>query len=108
MLRRAGHDVRVVANGVEAVDAARQESFDIVLMDVQMPVLDGTEATRQIRALGGLRGQVPVLALTADAMTGAREHYLDTGMNDYLAKPFTPESLFAKLAALTQGIPTVA
>ncbi len=108
MLRRAGHDVQVVANGVEAVDAARQDSFDIVLMDVQMPVLDGAEATRQIRALSGLRGQVPVLALTADAMTGAREHYLDVGMNDYLAKPFTPESLFAKLAALTQGIPTVA
>ena len=106
ILRRAGHDVRVVTNGVEAVDAARLESFDVVLMDVQMPVLDGTEATRQIRALAGLRGQVPVLALTADAMTGAREHYLDAGMNDCLAKPFTPDSLFAKLEALTRDIPS--
>jgi signal transduction histidine kinase/DNA-binding response OmpR family regulator len=100
MLRKAGHAVHVVANGVEAVDAARTEDFDIVLMDVQMPVMDGIEATRQIRALPPPRGRVPVVALTADAMTGAREYYLEAGMDDYLAKPIRAAALLAKLAAL--------
>ncbi len=103
MLRKAGHTVRVVGNGVEAVDAARTEDFDIVLMDVQMPVLDGIEATRQIRALPPPRGRVPVVALTADAMTGAREYYLEAGMDDYLAKPIRAAALLAKLAAVLPG-----
>jgi signal transduction histidine kinase/DNA-binding response OmpR family regulator len=100
MLRKAGHTVRVVANGVDAVAAAGSEDFDIVLMDVQMPVMDGIEATRQIRALPPPRGRVPVVALTADAMTGAREYYLAAGMDDYLAKPIRAAALLAKLAAL--------
>jgi CheY-like chemotaxis protein len=103
MLRKAGHTVRVVGNGVEAVDAAQTEDFDIVLMDVQMPVLDGIEATRQIRALPPPRGRVPVVALTADAMTGAREYYLEAGMDDYLAKPIRAAALLAKLAAVLPG-----
>jgi len=100
MLRRAGHTVQAVSNGVEAVDAARSEDFDIVLMDVQMPVLDGIEATRQIRALPGPRGRVLVVALTADAMTGAKEYYLEAGMDDYLAKPIRTAVLLAKLAEM--------
>jgi signal transduction histidine kinase/CheY-like chemotaxis protein len=100
MLRKAGHEVHVVANGMEAVDAARTEDFDIVLMDVQMPLMDGIEATRQIRALPPPRGRVPVVALTADAMTGAREYYLEAGMDDYLAKPIRAAALMAKLAAV--------
>ena len=100
MLRKAGHVVRVVGNGMAALDAARAEDFDIVLMDVQMPLMDGIEATRQIRALPPPRGRVPVVALTADAMTGAREYYLEAGMDDYLAKPIRAAALMAKLAAL--------
>ncbi len=105
MLRKAGHLVRVVGNGAEAVEAVRAEEFDIVLMDVQMPLLDGIEATRQIRALPEPRGLVPVVALTADAMTGAKEHYLQAGMDDYLAKPIRAAALLAKLAALAPAAP---
>ena len=105
MLRKAGHRVRVVGNGVEAVDAAGVEDFDIVLMDMHMPLLDGIEATRQIRALAGSRGRVPVVALTADAMTGAKEYYLQAGMDDYLAKPIRAAALLAKLAELAPAGP---
>ena len=100
MLRKAGHSVRVVDNGVEAVEAATAELFDVVLMDVQMPLLDGIEATKQIRELPGPRGQVRVVALTADAMTGAKEYYLKAGMDDYLAKPIRAAALRAKLEEL--------
>ena len=106
MLRKAGHSVRVVGNGVEAVAAAAEEDFDIVLMDVQMPLLDGIEATRQIRALPGARGRVPVVALTADAMTGAKEYYLQAGMDDYLAKPIRAAALLAQLDALVPDAPS--
>ena len=105
MLRKAGHVVRVVGNGVDAVEAVRAEDFDIVLMDVQMPLLDGIEATRQIRTLPEPRGRVPVVALTADAMTGAKEYYLQAGMDDYLAKPIRAAALLAKLAALAPAGP---
>ena len=100
MLRKAGHAVRMVGNGAEAVAAVRAEEFDIVLMDVQMPLLDGIEATKQIRALPAPRRHVPVVALTADAMTGAKEYYLEAGMDGYLAKPIRAAALLAKLAAL--------
>jgi CheY-like chemotaxis protein len=100
MLHKGGHSVRVVADGIQAVNAARTEDFDIVLMDVQMPLLDGIEATRRIRALSGPRSRVPVVALTADAMHGAKERYLQAGMDDYLAKPFGKEALLDKLASL--------
>jgi CheY-like chemotaxis protein len=98
MLRKAGHSVHVVDNGLEAVEAASAEMFDIVLMDVQMPLLDGIEATKKIRELPGPRGRVRVVALTADAMTGAKEYYLKVGMDDYLAKPIKAADLRAKLA----------
>ncbi len=101
LLRKAGHSVRVVDNGAEAVEAASAELFDVVLMDVQMPVLDGIEATKQIRQLPGPRGRVRVVALTADAMTGAREYYIKAGMDDYLAKPLKSAALRAKLAEFT-------
>jgi signal transduction histidine kinase/DNA-binding response OmpR family regulator len=100
LLRKAGHSVRVTGNGAAAVAAAQAEDFDIVLMDMHMPVLDGIEATRRIRALPGTRGCVPVVALTADAMPGAKEYYLQAGMDDYLAKPIRPAALLAKLAEL--------
>lgn len=79
--------MRIVGNGEEAVQAVSQGDFDVVLMDIQMPRLDGLEATRQIRALDPPKGRIPIIALTADAMTGAREHYAKAGMDGYLAKP---------------------
>lgn len=94
MLQRLGHSVAVAANGKEALELLKQERFDIVLMDVQMPELDGISATRQIRQREqGTGQQLPIIALTAHAMTGDRERFLSAGMSDYLAKPIRPEEL---------------
>ncbi|HEY2825039.1 MAG TPA: response regulator, partial [Gemmatimonadales bacterium] len=93
MLRRRGHDVTVVGNGVEAVSAAKGTRFDVVLMDIQMPELDGMAAMGQIRQTMGAAAP-PIIALTAHAMAGERERCLTAGFDGYLAKPFRPEDLF--------------
>jgi len=100
MLGVAGHQVTVANNGAEAVEAVRSGDFDIVLMDIQMPVLDGLQATAQIRALAAPKCRIPIMALTAHAMVGAREQYLAAGMDDYLSKPINPGALLSKLADL--------
>jgi signal transduction histidine kinase/DNA-binding response OmpR family regulator/HPt (histidine-containing phosphotransfer) domain-containing protein len=100
MLGVAGHQVTVANNGAEAVEAVRSGDFDIVLMDIQMPVLDGLQATAQIRALAAPKNRIPIMALTAHAMVGAREQYLAAGMDDYLSKPINPGALLSKLADL--------
>jgi PAS domain S-box-containing protein len=87
LLKRLGHLADVVGNGVEAVNAVRSFSYDLVLMDVQMPEMDGLEATAAIRKLSGERGRMPIVAMTANAMRGDDERCLAAGMNDYLAKP---------------------
>jgi len=94
MLLKRGHQVDVVANGREAVDAVGAERYDLVLMDIQMPEMDGFEATAQIRALPQ-RGTLPIIALTAHALSGERERCLARGMSGYLAKPFKAHELFA-------------
>jgi CheY-like chemotaxis protein len=88
-LEKMGYTVVTAKNGAEALEALWGTSFDCVLMDVQMDVLDGVEATRQIRSgnAGVLDTQVPIIAMTAFAMTGDREKFLEAGMNDYIAKP---------------------
>ncbi len=88
-LRRLGHESRIVSNGAEAVSALRKEDFDCVLMDVQMPVLDGVEATRAIREDDRTLGREPthIVAMTAYALSGDREKFLDAGMDDYVSKP---------------------
>nr|WP_299638586.1 ATP-binding protein [Devosia sp.] len=98
MLRSHGHDVTLAVNGLEAVALATRERFDVVLMDVQMPVMDGVEATRQIRRLPAPAGEVPVLALTANVMAAERERYLAAGMNGTLTKPIDWSQLFEALA----------
>jgi PAS domain S-box-containing protein len=93
LLRKFGLHADAVANGAEAVAALQQIPYDLILMDVQMPVLDGLAATRAIRALTSGRQQVPIIAMTAHAMQGDREECLAAGMNDYLAKPVAPREL---------------
>ncbi len=100
LLQKAGHCVTLAANGHEAVDAMRHDEFDVVLMDVQMPELDGIGATREIRAMPAPRGRIPIIAMTANAMAGARAEYLAAGMDDYIPKPVQPEILFAKLSQI--------
>ena len=95
ILTRAGHRVDTVANGMEAIDAVKTLQYDVVLMDVQMPEMDGVAATKAIRAIAGDKGSIPVVAITANAMAGDREEYLEAGMNDYLPKPFKPNELLA-------------
>jgi PAS domain S-box-containing protein len=101
MLRHAGHMVDVVENGEQAVEAVRHGAYDAVLMDVEMPVVDGKEATLRIRALPPPANCVVIIAVTAHAMAGAREEYLALGMDDYLAKPIDPRMLLERLAALS-------
>jgi CheY-like chemotaxis protein len=97
LLSKAGHTVTIVENGHQAVDAVRHGAFDIVLMDIQMPDLDGVGATREIRALPAPKNGIPIVAMTAHAMAGAKEEYLEAGMNDYVAKPIQQKLLFAVL-----------
>jgi CheY-like chemotaxis protein len=95
MLAKLGHEVEVVDNGAEAVAALARRRYRLVLMDVQMPVMDGYEAVRRIRMGedGVLEPNVPVVALTAHAMKGDRQRCLDAGMDDYLAKPIDNRAL---------------
>ena len=97
MLERAGHLVDMAATGHEAVEAMKRFPYDIVFMDVQMPDMDGYEATRAIRSMEGEAKRVPIIAMTANAMKGDAEKCLLCGMDDYLAKPVTTEALAASL-----------
>jgi signal transduction histidine kinase/CheY-like chemotaxis protein len=94
LLNREGHFVRIVANGVEAVESVEAEEFDIVLMDNNMPEMDGVEATRIIRSKGY---RLPIIALSASAMVGDRERFLGAGMDGHLPKPFRMEELLELL-----------
>ncbi|MEJ2659508.1 MAG: response regulator, partial [Desulfobacteraceae bacterium] len=93
-LRKFGFCVDVAENGKEAVEAVKKGCYDLVLMDIQMPEMDGHEATRTIRKAGF---DLPIIAMTANAMKGDREKCLDAGMNDYIAKPVNPKELLAKI-----------
>jgi signal transduction histidine kinase/HPt (histidine-containing phosphotransfer) domain-containing protein len=93
ILENAGFIVDIAENGEAAVGAVEAGNYDLVLMDSQMPVLDGLEATRRIRRLIGPKANVPIVATTADAMSGSRERYLEAGMTDYISKPIDPRCL---------------
>jgi len=111
MLEALGYEVTCAANGREAVEQARASRFDVILMDCQMPELDGIAATVEIRALESDRdtaadgsNRVPIVALTANAINGDRERCLEAGMNDYLSKPFAKQDLARVVARwTTQG-----
>ena len=87
----------IADNGVQAVEQMRKADFDLVLMDIQMPELDGPGATRQIRALPAPKCHVPIIAMTANAQPGAREDYMAAGMDDYVTKPISPAALLSLL-----------
>jgi CheY-like chemotaxis protein len=96
ILEKAGYWVRVAANGREGVEEAGRQFFDVILMDVQMPVLDGCAATREIRRLPGWAGRVPIIALTASVFTEDSLRCFEAGMDDFVAKPFRAAELIKK------------
>jgi len=106
MLRKMGCRVACVSNGREAVDILKERLFDLVLMDCQMPVLDGYQATGEIRRLEketGQNNQIPIVALTANAVQGDKEKCIAAGMNGYLSKPFKKDEIFAVLKSCVNG-----
>ena len=107
LLSKRGHTIVSVVNGGEAVAAVTNGAFDIVLMDVQMPEMDGLEATAAIRKLEAVTGaHLPIIALTAHAMKGDREICIAAGMDEYLSKPINPKQLFALIESLTGTLST--
>ena len=106
VLARRGHVVTAVSDGAAAVAAARGGGFDVVLMDVHMPIMNGIDATRLIRALPATAGAVPIIALTASALSTSRNKFLDAGMNDWAAKPIVWNHLLAVIARHVAAGPT--
>ena len=103
-LQSAGLKVETANNGLEALGMLDKNAFDVVLMDIQMPKMDGLEATRRIREKPGL-AKLPIIAMTAHALKGDRERCLEAGMNDYLSKPIDPDQLYSTLARWLGALP---
>src|SRR5206468_5076979 len=98
VLQKAGYSVDAVDTGAQALEKVQSNHYNVVLMDVQMPELDGFEATHKIREWEKNTGQhIPIIAMTAHAMQGDRERCLDAGMDDYVTKPLQPKVLFSAL-----------
>lgn len=95
MLEETGVDVDVAVNGAEALELLQRQDYDLVLMDIQMPIMDGYEATRRIRAMGGRFETIPIVAMTAHALEGDSNKSLEAGMNYHVSKPFEPDELIA-------------
>ena len=98
LLEAGGHELTMVSDGRDAVAMAASQTFDVILMDVMMPMMDGPTAAQRIRELGGRAGGIPIIALTANALDGDRDRYLAAGMTDYLSKPIDVAALFALLS----------
>lgn len=99
-LERFGHKVEIAENGIEAVAKFEENNYDLIFMDIQMPEMDGMEATRKIRELEKTKSpgiEIPIIAMTANTMKGDKEKFLDVGMNDYIGKPFKADQLFTLL-----------
>src|SRR5437879_13722456 len=101
LLETLGCDVATAADGYLGVEAASAGDFHLILMDVQMPGIDGLEAARRIRALGGAAAEIPIVALTANVLAHQRRAYLDAGMDGVVGKPISPGVLLREIARLS-------
>lgn len=106
LLKQMGYEADVAANGLEALEAVARQPYDVVLMDVQMPGMDGLEATRQLRLRQGVLPGPRIVAMTANAMQGDREICLAAGMDDYLSKPIRVEELSIALEWSAASLPS--
>ncbi len=106
LLEKRGHSVRVTGDGAAALAALEREQFDILLMDIQMPVLDGLEACRRVRAHEGHTGEhLPIIAMTAHVLSGDKERCLETGMDGYISKPIQPRELDLAIESVCVPVP---
>ncbi|OEK00425.1 hypothetical protein BFP97_02375 [Roseivirga sp. 4D4] len=103
MLGNKGMKVTCVENGEEAIQKFKDHHFDLIIMDLQMPIMDGYEATRQIRAMEGRKANIPIIALTAAAMAGEREKCMEAGMDEYLTKPVSYKKLIDTVNSFLEG-----
>jgi CheY-like chemotaxis protein len=101
LLENLGASVETAPDGLLGVEAATRGAFDLILMDVQMPGIDGLEAARRIRALGGAAAGVPIVALTANVLAHQRQSYLEAGMDGVVGKPISPAALLTEIARLS-------
>lgn len=97
MLERAGHRVDAAVDGAAAVKAAEAKLYDLILMDIQMPIVDGIAATRRIRQLGGAKGSVPIVAMSASVLPDEIATFLSAGMNGHIGKPVDWDALLAEV-----------
>jgi signal transduction histidine kinase/CheY-like chemotaxis protein/HPt (histidine-containing phosphotransfer) domain-containing protein len=105
LLEKRGHEVTAVENGEQAVARLEREPYDLVLMDIEMPVMDGVQAAREIRKLEKTLGRrIPIIAMTAHALKGDRERYLGAGMDGYVSKPLLAQDLFAAVESLARPV----
>ena len=102
LLARSGYLIDIAENGIQAIEAMKNADYDVILMDVQMPEMDGIEATKQIRQLPGTKKFVPIIALTAQADVNTEDELRAAGMDDYISKPINFDILFSKLSALAE------
>jgi CheY-like chemotaxis protein len=100
LLENLGAQVETAADGYLGVEAASRGAFDLILMDIQMPGIDGLEAAGRIRALGGRAAATPIVALTANVLSHQRQSYLEAGMDGVVGKPISPSDLLSEIAAV--------
>lgn len=103
VLKKQGFDTDLAENGMEALEKLQQRDFDIIIMDLQMPVMDGYEAAQRIRGLAGAQKDIPIIALSAHTFKGEYERCLETGINDFISKPFDKEELYNKICSLVKN-----
>ena len=102
VLENQGYEITVAGNGRIALEEYEKQSFDIILMDLQMPELDGYETTRIIRKMPGDKGEIPIVAMTAHTIKGELEKCVSIGMNDYISKPFYASELYQKIEMIVE------
>lgn len=104
ILEHKGYAVDIAEDGVEGVEAVANGDYHVVLMDIQMPRMDGVEATQKIRSLDSEKCEIPIIAVTANAMVGDRDSYLAAGMDDYVSKPIDSASLVETVQRWSKGL----